>query len=218
MSIKILNQDCLIGMKKLKNNSVDSIITDPPYFVLEKQSWDMQWKSKEEYFSWFDKVFAEMWRVLKDGGQMYVFFSQKFMSDYMNRYKPNRMLIWWHRNLAQTTNKMWLYEYDPIFYHVKGDKPKTFNGNFTKGYNVDVLMYPKPQRWKNHIRYHPAEKNLDMIKRLVEISTNENDLVMDPFVGSGTTAVACRDLKRNFIGFEIEKKYYKIAKNRLRGA
>lgn len=213
--IKINNEDCLLGLAKIKDCSVDAIITDPPYFVLEKQSWDMQWKSKAEYFEWFDKVFAEMLRVLKDGGQMYIFFSQKFMADYMSKYKPARMLIWWHRNLAQPTNKMWLYEYDPIFYHVKGNKPKTFNGKFTKGYNVDVLMYSKPQRWKGHIRYHPAEKNLEMIKRLVEVSTNEGDVVLDPFVGGGTTPVACRDLKRNFVGFEKEKKYYKISKDRL---
>ena len=151
MTIKIFNEDCLIGMKKLKDNSIDAIITDPPYFVLKKQNWDNQWKSKDEYFEWFDKVFAEMWRVLKDGGQMYVFFSQKYMLDYMKKYNPSRMLIWWHRNLSQPTNKMWLFQYDPVFYHVKGDNPKTFNGNFSKGYNADVMMFSKPQRWKRDI-------------------------------------------------------------------
>ena len=67
---------------------------------------------------------------------------------------------------------------------------------------------------KGHIRYHPAEKNLDMIKRLIEVSTNEGDVVLDPFMGSGTTGVACKELNRDFIGFELDKNYFQLAKRR----
>lgn len=212
---QIYNEDCLAGMARMESDSVDLIVTDPPYFVLEKQEWDMQWKSLEEYMAWFDKVFAEMWRVLKDGGQLYSFFSQKYMNEYFKRYSPKRMLVWWHRNLSQPTNDMWLYQYDPIFYHVKGDKPTSFNGHFAWGYNSDVLEYPKPQRWEGTERYHPSEKNLKSIFRIISISSEEGDTVLDPFMGSGTTAVAAVQANRQFIGFEKEPKYADVANRRI---
>ncbi len=201
-------------MKKLPEGSVDLIVTDPPYFVLEKQEWDQQWSTPDEYFAWLDSVFSEMWRVLKDGGQMYVFFSQKFMFEYGIRYRPKRMLVWWHRNLSPPTNGMWLYQYDPIFYHTKG-QPRVFNGNFSRGFNSDVLEYPKPQGWVGHETHHPTEKPVELVMRLVAVSSNEGDVVLDPFMGSGTTAVASLLLKRDFIGFEKSERYYRIAKERV---
>ncbi|MEM3264783.1 MAG: site-specific DNA-methyltransferase [Thermoplasmata archaeon] len=218
MAITLKQGDCLKLMKELPNESIDAVITDPPYFVLSDQEWDMQWSSLDEYLAWFDKVFAEMMRVLKKGGQLYVFFAQKYMSEYMQRYAPKRMLIWWHKNLSQPTNDMWLYQYDPIFYHIKGEKPNTFNGSFSLGYNSDVFLYPKPQTWEGKPRFHPAEKNLKSMIRIITVSTNVEDTVLDPFMGSGTTGVACVQLGRSFIGYEINPEYFKIADKRINEA
>ena len=212
--ITLINKDALKELKELSSESIDLIITDPPYYVLKRQEWDMQWESIDDYFYWYDNVFNEMNRVLKNGGQMYIFFSQKYMFEYARRYNPLRMLIWWHKNLSPPTNNMWLYQYDPLFYHVKG-KPNYFNGHFSLGHNSDVLEYSKPQNWRNHKRHHPAEKNLNMMLLLIDNSSKIGDIVLDPFLGSGTTGVACKMLNRNFIGYEINKHYYDIANERM---
>lgn len=216
MNIKLYNSDCLKILPKLKSDSVDLIITDPPYYVLTKQSWDQQWKSLDEYFSWFDNVFNEMWRVLKNGGQLYVYFSQKYMYEYGQRYHPKRMLVWHHKNLAQPTNGMYLWTYDPIFYHVKGEKPNSFHASFVNRTNVDVLEFSKPQRWRGHIRWHPAEKNLELSKILIQNSSDKDDIVLDPFAGSGTTILAAKLLNRKAIGIEKQKKYFNMIFKRLK--
>lgn len=82
--------------------------------------------------------------------------------------------------------------------------------------NVDVFRYPKPQsNWNKNMRWHPTSKPLELIKIFVKISSKENDIVLDPFLGGGTTAVASQHLNRKFIGIEKELKYCEITNKRL---
>ena len=85
-------------------------------------------------------------------------------------------------------------------------------------YELKSKYYISPLNMNDKDDYgHPTIKPLELVKRHIKNSTNENDLVLDPFMGSGTTAVACKELGRNFIGFEIDEKYHKIAVDRLNG-
>jgi len=109
---------------------------------------------------------------------------------------------------------MFLWTYDPVFY-IKFGKP-TFQPSFVGSENVDVFKYPKPQsNWGNNQRWHPTSKPLELIKTFIKISSKENDIILDPFLGGGTTAIAAQHLNRRFIGIEKETKYYKISNQRL---
>jgi len=208
---KIICADCLEFMKDIPDKSVDLVITDPPYGVLEYQDWD-----KIELKSFTKCWWSEIKRIVKKDSSIYIFWSQKFISLGFRIFKPNRMLIWHHPNLAKPTKKMFLWTYDPIFY-IKQGKP-VFQPSFAGSENVDVFKFPKPQNnWiGDNAKYHPTSKPVNLIKNFIKISSNPNDIILDPFLGSGTTAVAAKQLGRNFIGIEISPKYCEIARERLR--
>jgi len=210
--------DALDILKKLPDNSIDTIVTDPPYGVLGKtQKWD-KFDSNSAFADFTQKWMELCYDKAKPDASLYTFYGQKFMKEMFNmqtRWQLKRMLIWWHPNLAKPTRKMYLWTYDPIFYFVKG-KPH-FDANFSSSENVDVFRIPKPQsNWKNNFRFHPASKPVELVKKLIKVSTKEGDTVLDPFMGGGTTGMACKLLNRNFIGIEIMPEYFKIAKNRIK--
>ena len=96
---------------------------------------------------------------------------------------------------------------------VKEGKPWTFNKPQDVGYlKPEIITGVVPGGKK---RLHPTQKHIEVMERLIEIHTNENDLIYDPFMGSGTTAVACKNKNRNVIGSEIDEKYYKISMERI---
>jgi len=208
---KVTCGDCLELMKSIPDKSIDLVLTDPPYGVLKKhQEWDnIQ----------VDKFTNRWWQLLKnklkEDSSAYIFWSQKYIPLGFSIFKPKRMLIWHHANLAKPTKRMFLWTYDPIFY-VKFGNP-VFQPSFVAKQNVDVFTYPKPQsNWKgdNH-RFHPASKPLRLIKNFITISSKENDIVFDPFAGCGTTGVAAISLGRRFIGMEISSEYTKRANTRI---
>lgn len=221
---KIIQGDCLEVMRQMPDESVDLILTDPPFFVLnqndklEKAKWD-SFNSINDF-----RVFTEKWltrchSILKPNSQSYTFWSQMWMKEFWNLMQPfdiKRMLIW--NNPCKTkgfTSKMYLWNYTPIFFLTKG-KIEKFNASFLQGENVDVFRFPAPQtNFKKDKQCHFLQKPLELIKILIKNSTNQDDIILDPFLGSGTTAVACKQLGRRFIGIEISKEYCKIARSRL---
>jgi site-specific DNA-methyltransferase (adenine-specific) len=175
----------------------------------------VSWDKIENLKEFTNKWFTEIKRIIKNNTSIYIFWSQKYIPLAYEIFNPNRMLIWWHPNLAKPTTKMFLWTYDPIFY-IKFGKP-IFKASFVGSENVDVIKENKPQsNWfGENKRYHPTSKSPKLLKRFVRISSNQSDTILDPFMGSGTTGVACKELNRNFIGIEIEPKYYEIAKKRI---
>ena len=207
----IIQGDCLEVMKEIPDESVDLVLTDPPYGVLGKiQKWD-DINVKEFTKKWWDLVKNK----LKLNSSTYVFWSQTYLLEGLQIFQPNRVLIWHHPNLATPTNKMFLWTYDPILY-IKFGKP-IFQPSFAEKENVDVFKFAKPQsNWKGENKgLHPASKPIKLIMNFVKISSNKNDLVLDPFLGAGTTAIACKKLGRHFIGIELNPEYVEMANRRL---
>ena len=208
---KVINANCFDIIPQIPNKSIDLLLTDPPYGVIGKtQKWD-----DVEIESFTKKWWKILKPKMKEDSSAYIFFGQKYIPLGFKIFKPHRMLIWHHPNLAKPTKKMFLWTYDPIFY-VKLGKP-TFQPSFVGSENVDVFRYPKPQsNWAENMRWHPTSKPVPLIENFVKISSNENDTILDPFLGGGTTAVACQNLKRNFIGIEKNEEYCEISRQRLR--
>jgi len=221
---KIICGDCMEEMRKLPSKSIDLIVTDPPFFILkqiknlENVGWD-KFKDIDEFMDFTGNWLDECYRVLKKDSQLYTFWSQRWMKEFWNlkqAFEIKRMLIW--NNPCKTrgfASKMYLWNYTPIFFLSKG-KIKKFESSFLKQENVDVFRFPAPQsNYKKDKRYHPVQKPLKLVEILVKNSSNEGDIVLDPFMGAGTILVACKKFNRRYIGIDINPRYCEIAKMRL---
>ena len=127
-------------------------------------------------------------------------------------------LIWVYRNGGVTRKSSYNGHHEPILWFVKN--PNSFHLNFSDAQWIDtwtVINSARPQsNFNNDKKVHPTQKALDVIKRLVKYHSKEDDIILDPFIGSGTTAVACKQLGRNFVGCDNNKEYVKLAKQRVK--
>lgn len=223
----IYNSDCIEGMKLIEDESVDFIIADPPYNLsnqkatLERSKYDGQlrdkyfgdWDMHFEHTSWLD----EAYRILKKGGQMIIFngfanFGE--IIEYFSQYKSvevKRQLVWSKPSpMPANRDRLYVNSMEFMIWIVKG-RGWTFN-RLKDNYETGLFEYPTP---RGKIRVHPNQKPLGLIEELVQIHSNEGDLIVDPFMGSATTAVACINHNRNYIGFELEEEHFNNAKSRI---
>jgi len=213
----LIQGNCLKAFKYIENESIDLIVTDPPYN--SKIEWDQ--KDDEFQYSWL----REAKRVLKEGGSLYVFFAPLNMygiEGFIRReFTLKNICVWYHPNLygagMSYGSDRWKSTWDVIFYAVKGDKAK-HGKNISQiawkkyGRGFDVFEYPQPRPL-----LHKAQKPLQLIEKIIDVSSNEGDIVLDPFLGSGTTMYACQNLSRSCIGFEIDPEYCNLIKKRCFG-
>ncbi|AQQ71410.1 Modification methylase MboII [Limihaloglobus sulfuriphilus] len=230
--------DALEGLKKLENDSVDLIVTDPPYNIASANALTIQrgsLKSTEaawgdwDMFHPFDykilicRVLIESYRVLKPGGSLYMFTAQEDNGYFIHKarergFQLRRVLAMVRKNpLPSFSKRNWRSGFELCMYLTKPSKGKnsgykdvTFNF-LSQQDCINVFVYTNG---KKHTK-HPTEKPQDFIELLVMISSNPGDLVVDPFMGGGTTAAASRKHGRRFIGFELNKDYIKMGNKRL---
>ncbi|MFH7835213.1 MAG: site-specific DNA-methyltransferase [Candidatus Aenigmatarchaeota archaeon] len=221
IKLTLIQGDCLKILPTLKDESVDLVLTDPPYNILDKKEWD-SFKNIHEYKNFSLSYLKEFERIMKNGASCFIFWSEKhiFLFDEILKQinlKLFKILIWHYPNILKGfSNKRWHNTFDFIFHLVKGDKPKIFNASFVREENKDVWTFTKPQyNFKKNHKYHPTQKPYELISRIVKMFSLENNVILDPFLGSGTTMKVARDLKRNCIGIEINPKYIEITKKRL---
>jgi site-specific DNA-methyltransferase (adenine-specific) len=217
---KIYNMDCLEGMKQLPDESVDLVVTDPPYNASNSK---LSFKDKhytcvnEKWDKGFTiEFFDECVKKLKIGGQMLIFCSYHLLGTYLqkNNLKLQQIIHWTKKNPVPSFTKVYAPSVEYCLWFVKTGKAYTFNKN--KRFSFKNVFETNVNGWK-HTK-HPTEKHIEIIKSLVQTHSNEQDLVLDCFMGSGTTAVACIQTGRNFIGYEINKEYYDIAVGRIQSA
>jgi len=211
--------DCLEIIKEFPKESADLILTDPPYGVNSNETNGIDYK--DEFYD-VCKVSKELFRVLKNNTRAYVFTAQKTFINVVKGFEKNgfelhQTLIWFKPNLAGGTKKK-VYDFTSVYEQILNfHKGKPVRIKRVDGFNnFDVLRYTQPQsNFKTDKRYHIHQKPLKLIGHLVVVSTNEYDLILDPFAGVGTTLVACEKLNRRWIGIEINEKYCEIAKKRF---
>jgi len=212
----IIHGDAREKIKDIPDESIDLVLTDPPYGVSRTKEYaDEGWDV--EFFS------HEFYRVLKNNTRVYIFAPQKTACSIIPRmesagFKFIQILVWVRKNLVRGAGSFFFWDFTSthefiLLFH-KGNPPHI---RVVKPYvNSDVLVYAKPQsNFNRDKKYHPHQKPLELIKHLIIVSTEPGHTVLDPFAGSGTTAVASKILGRNFIVIEREKKYVEIIKSRL---
>ena len=244
---KIIHGDCIEEMKKLGEDSIDCIWTDPPYNInynYENYKDDLESK---EYRSLLHSFLVHSAIVLKEGGCLFIkqfWRNVPLMFDLIkgSSFTFHNMIIWKNSNPHQPKDNF-KPAYEVILMFVKGEKIKYFNDKFevrttimpwankrAENYygKITNLWEDVPYVYAGSIKHpeavmeegtkkkvHPAQHPLQLVIRCIGFVTKEGDTILDPFLGSGTTAVACKQLKRNCIGIEIDEKYVKVAKKRL---
>ena len=263
-TIDCKNVDALEYLSTIPNNTVDLVLTDPPYIISRESGMNTHYKNveynkkyniefikteeewekyktennissdekklnymkygtiygkkycvKTDYGSWdsdftiemLDNYISEFYKKLKKGGTIIIFFDLwkiTLLKDLLEKHKFNQIrFIEWIKTNPQPLNSNLNYLTncrEIALVAVKGPKP-TFNSKYDNG----IYMYPL-QGGKNRI--HPTQKNLKLFEELILKHTNENDIVLDVFLGSGTTLFACKNTFRHFMGCELSSEYY----------
>lgn len=224
------NEDCLKTLKYIPNESIDLIVTDCPYHIVSGGCTNIPRKGEPggifnrrntftqnnaktgKLFDYNDIEFSdwlpEVYRVLKNNSHCYIMINARNLANLQEECEKvgfifQQLLVWNKGN--STPNRYYLNACEFILMLRKG-KAKNINNMGCKNI-IDI----KNIRGKTH----PTEKPVELMKILIENSSNENDIVLDPFMGSGSTGMACKELNRNFIGIEIDKKYFDVACKRL---
>ena len=223
--IKLINGNCLDTLKNIPNESIDLIVTDPPYPTTSRGNAGNSGGMLQKDINKKGKVFTynnidcseyapQFYRVLKDGSHCYVMTNHINLMDMLNTFTDVgfhfiKSLIWNKGNKIMGQYYMSQYEY--ILFFRKG-KGKKINNCGTS----DILSIPnKKTKDKDGKNIHDTEKPIELMEVLVNNSSQENELVLDPFMGVGSTGIACIKNNRNFIGIEIDENYFNIAKSRL---
>ena len=211
--------DCLELMKQLPDKSIDLIVTDPPYLIETKgaglykqQKYTKELENIKDGFSTL--ILDEMCRVMKHIN-IYLFCSQKqiiLLLDYFVKNKKcNYNLLCWHKtNPVPACGNKYLTDTEYIlFFREKGVK---IHGEFKTKFTYYVTTKNVIDKKKYG---HPTIKPLDIIQNVIINSSQKNDIILDPFLGSGSTAVACVTTGRHYIGFELLPEYFNVACKRL---
>jgi len=228
----IKHGDCLELLKELPDKSIDLIVTDPPYlktqkngyhtgkntgggaFGVDKRNYHNQLNGQELLDGFDFKILDELVRIMKKVN-IYIFCSKELIKPLLNYFTSiknvNFDLLTWHKtNPVPTCNNKYLSDTEYIlFFRENGVK---IYGSYETKKKYFITSTNKEDK---KLYKHPTIKPLDIIKNLIINSSQEGDIILDPFLGSGTTAAASILLNRHFIGYELEEEYFNIANERI---
>ena len=221
MTTQLIHGDCLEKMRDIPDGSIDLVLTDPPYNIARDNNFDTMGRTGIDFGEW-DKnadifsYIAEASRVIRNGGSFVVFNGWKNLGDIAKEaervgFETKDMLRLEKTNpMPRNRDRRYITDFECAIWFTK---PK---GKWT--FNRQDPNYQRPKFVKSVEKgYHPTQKNLSLMEDLLRIHSNEGDMVLDPFMGSGTTGIACKNLGRNFIGMELDREYYQIAQKRICG-
>lgn len=211
---KIYNEDCLIGMKRIPDKSVDHSFTSPPYNRKRNDKYNNYDDTKDDWYEFMSQVIKELLRVTRG----YVFFN--IQKNYYNKgdvfkligehsEQIQEIIVWNKTNPTPSSNGGITNAYEFIL--VLGEKPLKANKNYTK--NVITTSVYSENPYKD---IHRAVMKPQLASMIISNFTNEGDVVLDCFMGLGTTAIACIDANRKYIGFELDEGYCKISLDRIK--
>jgi DNA modification methylase len=211
--------DCLEILKSIPDATIDAIITDPPYNIARKNNFTTmgragidfgEWDKNADLFSYIN----EASRILQKNGSFVVFNAWRNLGDIakyaeLQGFETKDMIRLEKSNpMPRNRDRRYITDYECAIWFVKKNAKWVFNRQDSK--------YQRPKFVASiESGLHPTQKNLSLMESLIKIHTNINDTVLDPFMGSGTTGVACKNLNRNFIGIELDENYFNIAKKRI---
>lgn len=243
MTTTLYNDDCLKILKTLGDETIDLVVTDPPYNENYQYRDSAFVDKREDYYEFLVEVFKELKRVLKLSGSLYFKHSSKQIGKILPLlscfFTFRNLIIWISNSMAHPYRNYDSY-YEPIYFYTKTikytfnkkaefrEKPKNYwsgSGKEFVGilcncwYDIKKVQAGCLKKTEGgtvgNKKLHPCSMPVRLAERAIKVSSNPGDLVLDPFMGSGTTGIACKRLGRNFIGIELDKKYFELAQNRV---
>jgi DNA modification methylase len=228
MSFKVYNDDCSNILPQIKNNSIDLILTDPPYNLASYSTGNMKfdWRSEinNNVAEWDEKPLNpsnftnHIKRILSPKGNVFIFTSYNLLGKWHealdNEFDTFQFMVWHKTNPIPNIRKSsFLNSCELII--CCWNKGHTWNfSNQREMHNfIETPICMGKERLKNP--KHPTQKPISILKHIINLASNENDTVLDMFMGVGSTGVAAIELNRNFIGIEIDKEYYDASLKRL---
>ena len=231
----LIHDDCLHALKSLDDSSVDLVLTDPPYnlglFMKNRDAGIARMRDNYfgaagwdnlEYSQWakcMDSMFEEAARLLKAGGAMIVFMAVIKVETIVELAQKHGFYYkttgTWHKlnPMPRNMNLHFINSTESWIYFIYGGKTGTFNNNGKALHDfIETSITSKNERsWGKH----PTQKPVALMEYFVKTLSNSGGVVLDPFMGSGSTGVASMNLNRRFIGIEVDDTYYEIACNRM---
>jgi len=225
----VLTGDCLEVLKDLDDDSVDLVITSPPYDNIEGAGYSMGSKDVlflKLYSKFLDSFFEQIYRVLKPTGQFYFNIKSgivqkrlvtphwiEFLESF-KRFKLKSYIIWKYSGSFDSSKSRFHLDYEIIYHLSKTDNIKLYyeeedNDPLTSVWTI-------PHYIKKEERLHPTQMPELLVEKMIKRSSVEGDVVLDPFAGSGTTLFVSKKLRRLFYGIEINPKYVEIIRRRLK--
>ena len=238
---RVVEGDCLEVMKKIPEGSVDVTFADPPFNLQKKYNSYYDKHETEEYLSWSKEWLCEMVRITKPTGAIFVHNIPRWLiyfGSYLNETAIFRHWIAWDA-MGPPLGKTLLPNHYGILYYVKSGKFKFYDirilhkrcrnchyvlqdygGKKSQMHQFgalasDVWTDIHRIRHKKRRDEHPCQLPVHLLERLLLMSSDEGDIVLDPFIGTGTSAIAAKKLGRRFIGIDIDSKYAEIANRKL---
>lgn len=225
MTTTLINDDCYKAIKNIPDKSVDLVYIDVPYLIysgcvgnsaLSKRIIKINYTDLATIRNGFDlNIFDELCRVMKNI-YIYIWCSKEQLLPIMKYFIEEKkcamnLLCWCKTNPTPATNGVWLPDIEYCLVFKDKNTPK-----YNDGYELKSKWYISPANKQDKDEYgHPTIKPLELVKRHLKHSCKPGDVVLDCFMGSGTTGVACKMLDLNFIGMEINKEYFEIAEKRI---
>lgn len=230
---------------EIEDNSVDLIFADPPYNIGKNfAGCKDKWSTDKDYLDWCYKWLELCVKKLKDNGSLYVMTSTQFMP-YFDIFLRDKLtilsrLVWYYDSSGVQAKNFFGSMYEPILHCVKNKSNYTFNAsdimveaktgskrklidyrkNPPQPYNTqkvpgNVWEYARVRYRMDEYENHPTQKPIALLERIIKASSNEGDVVLDPFSGTFTTSYVAKTLNRQSIGIELQEEYVKIGLRRL---
>ncbi len=236
---RIICGDCIKVLSKVNEPFADLIFADPPFNIGYKYDKYKDEVKKEKYIDWTKDWMGVCKKVLKQHGSFYIAIGDeyaanvKIIADDLGLFMRNWLI--WHYTFGQQTINKFARAHTHIFYFVNDKNFFTFNEHAVRIPSDRQLIYDDRRAnpagkmpndvWDEYSRvcgtfkertgWHPCQMPENLLKRIIAVSSNSGDCVLDPFTGSGTTAAAAKQLARNYLGIEISEKYVERANARL---
>ena len=222
--IKLIQGDCLEKMKEIPDNSIDCVFTDPPYklvgggrknSLLRNYNNCSPFSTSGECFNVktpnFDKWVPELFRVIKDNCYLFIMVNDRNLKKLWECLENNKFTFCEILVMNKLYGVPYLYFFKSCEYILMFRKGKYKNLNKYGIKNVFNVKMPSVHNKK----IHPTQKPVECISQIIKCVTNQGEIILDCFMGSGLTGVACVNTNRNFIGIELDENYFNIAKNRI---
>lgn len=231
-SIKLVLWDCFEKIKAIPDNSVDLILTDPPYNIAKYSTGNIKFDWREDINNDLAKwdldelnpkdLVKEYLRVLKPTWNMFIFTSYnmiwKFHEAFDDKFDTFQFMVWHKKNPVPNFFKKWFLNSCELIvacwnkWHKWNFKTQAEMHNFIESW---ICMWKERIKWKDWKTLHPTQKPVEILKHIIEIASDEWDIVLDPFMWVGSTWEACKQLNRQFIWMEMNKEYFQASKKRL---